>query len=178
MLLGLVLVPRPAVAFFFSVGNEDNGCPHTEALDAAIEAIGKPSVRWQDASTTGVEAFAAAYDELEAGGGAEDFAALGAEAFGTDGFGLLAGFFCMAFFGALALPLAPASAEAFVARLNSSTAFLAYFCNLACCFAHSLGNSSPLRMLVGCAVWPSASGGLLQGGFTAKSFMYLVVTKL
>jgi hypothetical protein len=141
LLLGLGLVSRPAVAFFFSVGSEDEGCPHAEALDAAIEAVGKPSVHWQDASTTGVEDFAAASDELEAGGGAEDFEALGAEAFGTYGFGLLAGFFYMAFFGALALPLAPASTEAFVALLNSSTAFLACFCSFACCFAHSLGNS-------------------------------------
>jgi hypothetical protein len=92
---------------------------------------------------TGVEAFAAAIDELEAGGGTEDFEILGAEAFeaagwategfGTDGLGLLAGFFCIAFLGALALPLplAPASFEAFVALLNSSTAFWACLASLA-----------------------------------------------
>ena len=157
MLLGLGLVPWPAVTFCFSLGIED-GCPLAEALDAAIEAVGKPSVRWQDASTTSLEAFVAAIDELLAGGGTEDFEILGVEAFGaagwategfgTDGLGLVAGFFCIAFFGALALPLASASVEAFVALLNSSTAFLACFCNLACCFAHSLGNSSPLLMLV------------------------------
>jgi hypothetical protein len=78
-------------------------------------------VRWQDASVTGVEALAAAIEELDDGGGTEDFVTFGTEAFavlgwasegiGTVGLGLCAGFFCIAFFGALALPLA--SAEAF-----------------------------------------------------------------
>ena len=141
MLLGLGLVPRPAVTFFFSIGVFEEICPDAEALDAAIEAVGKPSVRWQDASTTGVEALAASIDELEAGGGTEDFEIFGAEAFeaagwategfGTDGLGLVAGFFCIAFFGALALPLASASVETFVALLNSPIAFWACFCNLA-----------------------------------------------
>ena len=85
MLLGLGLVPWPAVTFCFSLGIEEDGCPLAEALDAAIEAVGKPSVHWQDASTTSVEAFAATIDELEAGGGTEDFEILGAEAFEAAG---------------------------------------------------------------------------------------------
>ena len=64
LLLGLGLAPPPAFAFRFSLGVEDIGCPLAEALDAAIEAIGKPSVRWQDASMTGVEALAAAMRNL------------------------------------------------------------------------------------------------------------------
>ena len=72
MLLGLGLVPWPGVAFFFSVGNEDDDCPQAEALNAAIVAVAKPSVRWQDASTTGVDALAAATEELVAGGGTKD----------------------------------------------------------------------------------------------------------
>ena len=69
-----------------------------------------------------------------AGGGAEDFVALGIDAFevvglATEGFGLCAGFFCIDFFGALPLPLA--SVEAFVTLLNSSTAFLSCYASLA-----------------------------------------------
>ena len=101
----------------------------------------KPSVSWQDASTIDVEALVAAIDELEARGGTKDFEIFGAKAFdaagwategiGTDGFGLMVGFFFIAFLGPLALPLPPASVEAFVAPLNSSTTFLACFANLA-----------------------------------------------
>ena len=98
LILGLVLVPRQVVNFCFILGIQEDGYPLAEALDAIIEVIGKPSVRWQDASTTDVEAIAAAIEELVAGGGTEDFAILGAEAFeaadlaiegfGSDDFGL------------------------------------------------------------------------------------------
>ena len=47
-------------------------------------------MRWQEASTTGIEAFAAANEELVAGGGAEEVGAVGAlgvEAFDDDGLG-------------------------------------------------------------------------------------------
>ena len=85
LLLGLGLVPWPAVTFLFSLGSEDDGCAQAEALDAVIVIVGKPSVHWQDASTTGVEALAAAIDELEAGGGTEDFEILGDVAFEAAG---------------------------------------------------------------------------------------------
>ena len=80
MLLGRGLGPWLAVTFFFSLGRDD-GCPLAEALHAAIEAVGKPLGRWQDASMTGVEALTATIEELEAGGGTKDFEILGAEAF-------------------------------------------------------------------------------------------------
>ena len=93
-------------------------------------------MHWQDASTTDVEVLDAAIEELVAGGGTEDFTILDPEAFeaggrategfGTDGLGLVVGFFCIAFLGApalpLPLPLSPALVDAFVALLNSSTA--------------------------------------------------------
>ena len=60
-------------------------------------------MRWQYASTSGVEAPVAAIEELVAGGGTEGFAILGAEAFeaaglatecfGSDGLDLCVGFF-------------------------------------------------------------------------------------
>ena len=107
------LVPRPLVTFYFSLGVEEDGCPLAEAFDATIKEFAKPLVRWQDASTTDVEALDAAIDELEAGGGTEDLEVFGAEAFdaagwategiGTKGFGLLEGFFFIACLGAPAL---------------------------------------------------------------------------
>ena len=45
-------------------------CPLAEALDAAMLAVGKPSVHWQDARTIGIEAFAGATEELVAVRGA------------------------------------------------------------------------------------------------------------
>jgi hypothetical protein len=78
------------VAFFFSIGVFEEICPDAEALDAAMEAVGNPSVRWHDASTTGVDALAAALEELTDGGGADEVGAvgaLGAEAFEEDGLG-------------------------------------------------------------------------------------------
>ena len=90
MLLRLGLVPRPAVNFFFSIGVFEEIRPHADALDAAVEAVGKPSVRWHEVSTTGVEALAAALEELADGGGADEVGAacaLGAEAFEEDGLG-------------------------------------------------------------------------------------------
>ena len=89
LLLGLGLVPRPIMTFCFSLGVEEDGCPLAEALDVVIEAFAKPSVRWQDASMTNVETLAAAIDELEAGGGTEDFEIFDAESFGAEAFGAL-----------------------------------------------------------------------------------------
>ena len=89
MLFVLGLVPRPVVAFSFSVGTFVEVCLLDEALGAAIEAVVMPVVRWQDASTTGVEALAAANEELLAGGGTDDFAAadaVGAEDLEAEGF--------------------------------------------------------------------------------------------
>jgi hypothetical protein len=74
------------VAFVFSLGVFEEMCPLAEALDAPTVAVGKTSVHRQDASTTGIEAFATATDELVASGGAEDCAVvLGADAFEDEG---------------------------------------------------------------------------------------------
>jgi hypothetical protein len=78
------------VAFFFTMGEFEEIRPEAEALDAAITAIGKPSVHWHEANTTGVETLAAAIEELVAGEGTDEVGAegaLGAEAFENDGFG-------------------------------------------------------------------------------------------
>src|SRR3990170_8756131 len=81
----------------------------------------------------------------------------------------------MAFFGLIAEASAVAAAES---SLNFLTASLACLANLAWRLAHSLGNSSPLLMLVGSASWPGANGGLGHGGLRANFFIYLGVTYL
>ena len=65
-------------------------CPLAEALDAAMLADRKPSARWQEASTTGVEALTAATEELMVGGGADELGAEGAfedDGLATEGIG-------------------------------------------------------------------------------------------
>ena len=53
-------MPRPAVALVFSLDEFEEMSLLAEALDATMLVVGKPSVRWQDASTIGVEALAMA----------------------------------------------------------------------------------------------------------------------